>query len=232
MPSKTVSGASVALMAVGGVAVWSGLNNVGLLEAFRALAKGQAPEAHRNPPFQPISASGSADSSSGIASGSGGDIVAEAQKWIGVSKYVYGGCHGCTPCAPGQGVDCSSFVTWVMKRTGHYNGKCSMVAGSSMLAWGKKVAWESRQPGDVALWPGHHCAIIVDGSKTIEARCTACGPVQYGSYAKTRAGLGTTVILRAPDLFYKTGGTPNQANEPGKTSPNPSQANEPGKTRG
>jgi cell wall-associated NlpC family hydrolase len=202
MPAKTVSGGAVALMAVGGVAIWSGLNNVPFLDAVRALAKGQAPTPNRKPPFQPLTAGSPTDASGGAGGGSGGDIVTEAEKWIGVSKYVYGGCHGCTPCAPGQGVDCSSFVTWVMQRTGHYKGKCSMVAGSSMLAWGRRIPWESRQPGDVALWPGKHCAIITGPSGTIEASCTACGPVRRSSYGKSHAGIGT-VILRAPDLAVK-----------------------------
>jgi len=197
VPAKTVSGAAVAMMAVGGVAVWSGLNNVPFLDALRALSKGQAPKPNRKEPFAPLTAG--AGGSPGATGGSGGDIVAEAEKWVGKSSYVYGGCHGCTPCAPGQGVDCSSFVTWVMQRTGHYKGKCSMVAGSSMLAWGKKVSWENRQPGDVALWPGKHCAIITSGSATIEAQCTTCGKVKHGTYGKSHNGI-KTVILRAPDL--------------------------------
>lgn len=199
MPAKTVSGGAVAMMAVGGVAIWSGLNNVTFLDAVRALAKGQAPTPNRKPAFQALSA-GTTDTGGTSGSGSGNDIVAEAEKWVGKSKYVYGGCHGCTPCAPGQGVDCSSFVTWVMKRTGHYTGKCSMVAGSSMLAWGKKVSWDSRQPGDVALWNGKHCAIITGATTTIEAACTACGPVRHGTYGKTKLGLPTT-ILRAPNVL-------------------------------
>lgn len=207
MPGKTVSGGAVALMAVGGVAIWSGLNNVPFLDAVRALAKGQAPTPNRKPAFQPLTAAAGTPTG-GIAGGSGGDIVAEAEKWVGKSKYVYGGCHGCTPCAPGQGVDCSSFVTWVMQRTGHYKGKCSMVAGSSMLAWGKKIDWNSRQPGDVALWAGKHCAIITGTSTTIEAACTACGPVRHGTYGKSHAGIPTT-ILRAPDLANKPAGPPS-----------------------
>jgi len=201
---KTVSGGAVAIMAVGGVAVWSGLNNVPLLDAVRSLAKGQAPTPNRKPGFQPLSGAAAADSGADISGGSGGAIVAEAEKWVGKSKYVFGGCHGCTPCAPGQGVDCSSFVTWVMQRTGHYKGKCSMVAGSTMLAWGKKVAWESRQPGDVALWPGKHCAIISGTSTTIESSCNACGPIRHSTYGKSHAGIAT-VILRAPDLAVSVG---------------------------
>lgn len=205
MPGKTVSGAAVAMMAVGGVAIWSGLNNVPLLDAFRALAKGQAPTPNRNPAFQPLSVSSGSGSGSGSSTsgggGNGNDIVNEAEKWVGKSKYVFGGCHGCKPCAPGDGVDCSSFVTWVMYRTGHYKGKCSMVAGSSMLAWGVKVPKNERQPGDVVLWPGHHCGIIKDKDTMIEASCTACGPVKYGNYSK-RSGW---VVLRAPDIAAPSG---------------------------
>lgn len=190
-----MSGGAVAIMAIGGVVVWSGLNNVPFLDAVRALAKGQAPQPQRKPAFQPLS--GTSASGTTAASGSGSDIVTEAQSWVGKSKYVYGGCHGCTPCAPGQGVDCSSFVTWVMKRTGHYKGKCSMVAGSSMLAWGVKIPANMKQPGDVILWTGTHCAIYAGGDDIIEAACTACGPVRNWKLSKKSKGW---IVLRAPDL--------------------------------
>lgn len=197
-----ISGTAVAMMAAGGVIIWSGLNNTPLLETLRALAKGQAPVAHRNPAFQDINAgSGTAvDPGNGVDIGSNSVIVAEAKKWLG-TKYVYGGCHGCTQCHPGQGVDCSSFVTWVMKAVGCYSGKCSMVAGSSMIAWGKKVPNADRQAGDVVLWPGHHCGIVVDKDTMINAACTKCGPVKYDNYSK-RSGW---IILRPPCTVYKTG---------------------------
>lgn len=210
MPGKSVSGAAVAMMAVGGAIVWSGLNNTGLLDTFRALAQGQAPTPNRKPAFQPLSGGGGSTDSTGAPIGGGStDIVAEAEKWVGKSPYVYGGCHGCTPCQPGQGVDCSSFVTWVMYRTGHYKGKCAMVAGSSMLAWGVKVPWNNRQPGDVALWPGKHCAIITGVNTIIEARCTKCGPVTHGTYGTSHDGI-KTVVLRAPDLAKSGTGTGNK----------------------
>lgn len=198
MPGKTVSGASVALMAAGGVVIWSGLNNTPMLETLRALAKGQAPTPHRNPAFQPLSGASSASSSSGSSSGgAGGNIVAEARKWLG-TKYVYGGCHGCTPCHPGQGVDCSSFVTWVMKAVGCYSGKCSMVAGSSMLAWGTKVQAGMEQPGDVVLWVGQHCGIVSDPSKKLMIAAPHTGAVvREQSYSFSLAGR-QKVYLRPP----------------------------------
>lgn len=199
MPSKSISGLAVGVMAAGGLIVWSGLNNAGLIESLQALARGEAPPKHPKPPWKPITGGDYAEGG-GTFPGFGNDIVAEAEKWVGKSPYVYGGCHGCTPCAPGQGVDCSSFVTWVMYRTGHYKGKCSMVAGSSMAAWGRRVSWDQRQPGDVALWYGKHCAIITGATTTIEAACTACGPVRHGTYGKSHNGIAT-MILRAPDMM-------------------------------
>lgn len=194
MPTKTVSGVAVAVAATGGVLIWSGLNNSPLLETLRSLAKGEAPTPHRNPPFQPISGGGTTGTGPATG-GSDNAIVAEAQKWLG-TKYVFGGCHGCTSCHPGQGVDCSSFVTWVMKATGHYKGKCSMVAGSSMLAWGMKISKESRGPGDVVLWPGSHCGIIVDNTRMINAPHTGT-VVRYDTYSN-RSGW---VVLRAPSII-------------------------------
>lgn len=211
MAGKSVSGAAVTLMAAGGVVVWSGLNNTPVLDTLRALAKGQAPTPNRKAPFQGLTVNSDGTTTGGTLTGGpgGAGIVAEAERWVGKSRYVYGGCHGCTPCHPGQGVDCSSFVTWVMAATGHYKGKCAMVAGSSMLAWGKKVPWNNRQPGDVALWPGKHCAIITGVTTTIEAACTACGPVRHGTYGASHAGIGT-VILRAPDMAASGTGTGNK----------------------
>lgn len=158
-----ISGPAVALMATGGVLVWSGLNNTGLLDTLRALAKGQAPTANRKPPFQPID-SGSAPGSDVVSIGGGlTAVVAEARRWLG-TKYVYGGCHGSFPscCKPGNGVDCSSFVSCVMKRVGLYTKSTSMVAGSSMLAWGTKVPESQVQPGYVVLWVGQHCGIVTN----------------------------------------------------------------------
>lgn len=197
MPGKSVSGASVALMAAGGVVIWSGLNNTPLLETLRALAKGQAPTPHRNPAFQPLSSASASDASLSSGGGGGGDIVAEARKWIG-TKYVYGGCHGCTQCKPGQGVDCSSFVTWVMKAVGCYKGKCSMVAGSTMLAWGTKIPANMVQAGDVVLWVGQHCGIISDPSKKLMIAAPSTGlKVREQTYDFSIAGR-TKVYLRAP----------------------------------
>lgn len=198
MPGMSISGVSVAIMAAGGVAVWSGLNNTGMLDTLRALSKGQAPTPNRNPPWQDLNLGGGTTTDFKNLGGSSGDaVVTEARKWIGKSKYVYGGCHGCTPCHPGQGVDCSSFVTWVMKAVNLYDGKCSMVAGSSMLAWGRKVPNASRQAGDVVLWPGSHCGIVESMDTMINAACTACGPVMRSNYSK-RSGW---VTLRAPKLM-------------------------------
>ena len=202
MPTKTVSGAAVAIMAVGGVAVWSGLNNVSLLDAVRSLAKGQAPTPNRKPAFAPLSTGATASSA---ANGSGNAIVAEAAKWKG-TKYVYGGCHGCSACHPGQGVDCSSYVTWVMKAVGCYTGKCSMVAGSSMLAWGKKISEKDVQPGDVVLWVGVHCGIVSDPAKKLMWAAPHTGSVvREQTYD---FGLGVAkVFLRPPCV------TPSTSNE-------------------
>lgn len=194
MPGKSVSGASVAIMAVGGVVVWSGLNNVSVLDALRALAKGQAPTPNRKPAFQPLSAGSTTSSGSGSTGGSA--IVAEAAKWKG-TKYVYGGCHGCTACHPGQGVDCSSYVTWVMKAVGCYSGKCSMVAGSSMLAWGKKIPAGQEQPGDVVLWVGVHCGIVSDPSKKLMWAAPHTGAVVREQTYDFSLGV-SKVFLRAP----------------------------------
>lgn len=216
MAGKGLNGAALTMMAVGGVAVWSGINNVPLLDAFRSLARGQAPTPNRKPAFQDFEAAGASvnlnDFFNGTA-GNGNAVVAEAEKWVGKSPYVYGGHHGCTPARPGDGVDCSSFVSWVMYACGLWKCKgAAMVAGSSMIAWGVKVPKEMRQPGDVVLWPGHHCGIIKDANTMINAACTLCGKVRYDNYSK-RSGW---IVLRAPGLA-KASGTETGAANVGKT---------------
>lgn len=197
MPTKTVSGAAVAMMAVGGVAVWSGLNNVPILDALRSLAKGQAPTPNRKPAFQTLTAASASSSSGAGGNPSGNAILDEAAKWKG-TKYVYGGCHGCTPCKPGQGVDCSSYVSWVMKAVGCYKGKCSMVAGSSMLAWGKKINESEVQPGDVVLWVGAHCGIVSDPAKKLMWNAPHTGDVVKNSTYDFPLRGHPKVFLRPP----------------------------------
>jgi cell wall-associated NlpC family hydrolase len=209
---KSVSGAAVAIMATGGVLIWSGLNNTPVLDTLRALAKGQAPTPNRNPAFQPLAATaiGAGGAAGVAANGSGAAAVAEARKWLG-TKYVFGGCHGCTPCHPGQGVDCSSFVTWVMKAVGLYSGKCSMVAGSSMLAWGKKIPASDVQPGDVVLWVGSHCGIVSDPSRHMMIAAPHTGAVVREQTYNFSIGGATKVFLRPPGVA-KSGSVANNTN--------------------
>lgn len=210
MARAGISGPAVALMATGGVLIWSGLNNSGLLETLRALAKGQAPPAHRKPPFQPFSEGTTSTTSDGTApSGSGSGVVTEARKWLG-TKYVYGGCHGGYPgcCKPGNGVDCSSFVSCVMRAVGLYSGNSSMVAGSTMLAWGVKIPESSVQPGDVVLWVGQHCGIVTNpATKTMIAAPHTGDVVKEYSYSFALPG-HPQVFLRPPGLTSSRGITP------------------------
>lgn len=204
MPGKSVSGASVALMAAGGVIVWSGLNNTGLLETLRALAKGQAPTSNRKPAFAPLSGgdgTGSTSTTTPAPNADSSSIVSEAMRWKG-TKYVYGGCHAGYPkcCSPGHGVDCSSYVSCVMRNTGHYKGSGSMVAGSTMLAWGKVIPESSVQPGDVVLWVGQHCGIVVDpAAKMMIAAPHTGAVVSIRTYNFSLAGR-KKVFLRPPGL--------------------------------
>lgn len=204
-----ISGPAVALMAAGGVLVWSGLNNTGLLDTLRALAKGQAPTPNRKPPFQPISDSGTAPGSDVVSVGGGlSAVVAEARRWLG-TKYAYGGCHpGFSKCCqPGNGVDCSSFVSCVMKRVGLYNSTTSMVAGSSMLAWGIKVPESQVQPGYVVLWVGQHCGIVTNPQTKMMIAAPHTGDVvkEY-SYDFNLAG-HPKVFLKPPPQSPQGGST-------------------------
>ncbi len=97
-----------------------------------------------------------------VASGSGADIAAYAQKFVG-NPYVYGGT------SLTNGTDCSGFTQTVYA---HFGISIPRVSRDQATA-GKKVSLDSLQPGDLIFYTGNgrinHVAMYIGGGKVVHA---------------------------------------------------------------
>jgi cell wall-associated NlpC family hydrolase len=193
MAKAGVSGVGLAVAAVGGVLIYSGIQNQTLLVAARSLAKGQAIPAgvQKSTPV----ASGAAASGASGGAGAAGGLVGIAASMKG-HAYLLGGGHGSF--CPSGGMDCSGYVSCVLNKAGLLSGHPLTTDG--LAKWGVAVTYAQRQPGDVLVWiggpAGGHCGIAASGSTMWHNPCTACGGVQLGSYGSTRTGR-QTIVRRA-----------------------------------
>jgi cell wall-associated NlpC family hydrolase len=164
-----IPGLPVAFVVIGGVLVWSGIENQPVTAIFRSLASGKAP-AKGAPETFATAASATAGVTPGVpggtaslGTGSGAAIAARAETYAGRFPYVWGG-------APASGgSDCSGFANWVI---GHDEGLAipswkaggwaGTVHGPTTVSW---LAWtgcttvghdgNAAQPGDLAVWQTH-----------------------------------------------------------------------------
>lgn len=186
MAAKGISGLGVAFMAAGGVIAWSGINNVPVLAALRALAKGEMIPSNKKPAFQPVGLDYAAGAAAGdVATGaaSNSSIVQMAATVAasppGRANYCWGGGHTANPCSA-KCFDCSGYVSCVLNKLGLMKGSKTTI---TFMAWNglTRVAWGSRQPGDLLINRGH-MGIMVDNKMMWNAACTACGAVKQSSY--------------------------------------------------
>jgi murein DD-endopeptidase MepM/ murein hydrolase activator NlpD len=111
----------------------------------------------------------------GTTSGSGSEVVAEAEKYLGV-PYLLGGPE---VCVPGETMDCTCLTTTVYGEFGH--SLPDMPQGT--LEYGEPV--DEPAPGDLIVFPdpgdgtGGHVGIAAGGGEMIHA-CLPCGEVTYG----------------------------------------------------
>jgi cell wall-associated NlpC family hydrolase len=163
-----IPGLPVAFIGVGGVLVWSGIENQPVSAVLRSLARGQAPQ--KGPPetfATPGQSTGSLvpSSSGNLGSGSGAAIASDALRYAG-HAYSYGGAPGPSGADPW---DCSSFANWVIGhdsglaipffKAGGYNGSQHGPATGSWLIWtGCTTVGHDASvavPGDLAVWQTH-----------------------------------------------------------------------------
>ncbi len=111
----------------------------------------------------------------GTTSGSGSEVVAEAEKYLGV-PYLLGGPE---VCVPGETMDCTCLTTTVYAEFGY--SLPDMPQGT--LEYGEPV--DEPAPGDLIVFPdpedgtGGHVGIAAGGGEMIHA-CLPCGEVTYG----------------------------------------------------
>lgn len=197
MPSMSngVSGMSVTIAAVGGLLIWSGINNTKLATTLVEVLAGVGPRKGVQTASAPPPTTSGGGGSVPTTGGGNQNIVQIAASYKG-HPYVFGGGHG-TVCPKG-GMDCSGFVSCVMNKAGYMNGTTLTTDGFSR--WGTKVDFADRQPGDIVVWRGGvgngHMGIVIDGDSMWHNPCTACSGVQIGSYGKSRDGRPT--IVRRP----------------------------------
>lgn len=198
MPStKGISGIAVAVLATGGILVWSGINNQDLLTSFRALAMGKPIPSGT----QVKSATKPLPGLNGnIPKGSGSAIVNIAATYKG-HPYVFGGGHG-TVC-PSGGMDCSGYVSCVLNKVGVMKGTLNT---DGFARWGAKIPFNERQPGDILVWTGGpgvgHMGIAIDDKTMWHNPCTGCGGVQIANYGAYRS-------LRPTNVRRSTAKVPN-----------------------
>lgn len=186
-----ISGTAVTIAAVGGLLIWSGVNNTNLLDSLREIIAGKAPTKGE----QKSTAPPTGGSGGGYIPPSGGggnqNIVNIAASYKG-HPYVFGGGHG-TVC-PSGGMDCSGFASCVLNRAGKMKGTLTT---DGFSRWGISVPFADRQPGDIVVWRGGsgggHMGIIIDDKTMWHSPCTGCGGVQIASYGASRTGRPTMV---------------------------------------
>lgn len=188
MADQGISGIGVGLMAAGGLVAWAGINNAGILESLRELAKGNPPPKHPNEPFQNVdiaNVAGASAAAAGAATGRAGAIVSQAQKHLHQHPYRYGAGHGQWNCSAGAPQDCSGFASCVLHELGILNTPLNTTA---FLAWNgaTTVQWAQRGPGDLIIWPSH-MGIAISANQMVHtggARNCPC----VVSYTQLRSG--------------------------------------------
>jgi len=177
-----VPGVALALVAAGGVLVYSGVENTSVAGVLRSLSKGKAPQPG---PF-PAGGGGTpgvaqaGTEPTGPGSATGAAIAQDALQYKGAG-YVWAG-------APAQGIghwDCSSFVNWVCGHdlglaipefpAGTYDGSSHGPSSFTWAAWtgcvtvGNDAA--QAQAGDLCIWMNAvgHIGIAIGGGQMISA---------------------------------------------------------------
>lgn len=183
MATNNIPGLPLAFVIVGGVLVWSGIENVPVTDVFRVLATGKMPP--KGPPEQFATPAVAGSSSTTVPiTATGSSIANDALRYQG-HPYIYGG-------APGpngtSGWDCSSFCSWVL---GHdlgmtlpgnsspgYAGTSHGPNTVSYLGWsGAETVGHSgsaSQAGDLCVWQTH-MGIAIGNGQMISAQTEATG---------------------------------------------------------
>lgn len=102
-----------------------------------------------------------------LPSGALAEVIQVGTKWIGNSRYVFGG--GRTRAEQEKGIfDCSSFVHWAYEQVGVELGHFTSVSTDTLKYMGTRVSYKEAKPGDLVFFDtykidGHVGIYIGDG---------------------------------------------------------------------
>lgn len=174
--NKTAS--ALVFTGLGGLLIWSGITNAGVLSTVQSLVGGQKPI-----PGQPqasilggknVTLTGAATSFGTVGSNGNSAIANEALRLVG-DVYTWGGSEPSEkyggPEGRKDGLDCYGLLTWVLHRRLGYNLPNNTHSGYlEFLAWsGAKVVSKSDiQAGDLIIWPTHS-GIAINSTQMVSA---------------------------------------------------------------
>ena len=220
MADKT--GIMIATALGGGILLWSGINNKGVLTTTRDLLQGNKPTPGPQQSFNVnLGALGNAGySTSDVPGASNSAVVSDALKYNG-NRYVWGGVPGTTVGA-NNGTDCSGFCNMVIGRdlgqpipgyaAGAYRGSSHGPPTGAWLLWSgvKGIDKASLVPGDLLVWQTH-MGIYIGNGQMISALDTKDGvkitSIPGGS--PTGEVLFPKRLLGLSGVTPAVGGTPN-----------------------
>ena len=170
------------MVAIGGVLIWSGVENQPVTGILRSLATGKMPKSTTSAQTGEVFATPGTGSSSSTSTFPASDsaIASDAMRYQG-HCYQYGGAPG----PSGTGCwDCSSFVNWVLGhdlglaipgyKAGTYNGQSHGPSTIQWLVFGSAVSAANVQAGDLVVG-ATHMGIAVGGGNYISAHDPAEG---------------------------------------------------------
>lgn len=164
---RGLNGVAVTAAVAGLYLIYSGVQDVPLIDGLRDLAQGRAP--HGRPPKKTEVFSGAVPGAAGRAAAAGaagvrGAQIAEAaRKYIG-AKYVFG--------AEGPDTfDCSGLVVWVLKHDIGIAVPPNVRRVRDFVRWDGAVTIPRNQcaPGDLVCWDFQHMGIAVSNTEMIDA---------------------------------------------------------------
>lgn len=120
-----------------------------------------------------------------VYSGSSAEVVKVGEKWIGNSKYVFGGGRNQNDILKGR-FDCSSFVHWAFNQVGINLGTLTATSTETLKNKGVAVPASDMQPGDLVFFDTYkidgHVGIYAGNGQFIGAQSST--GVAYADMSK------------------------------------------------
>lgn len=128
------------------------------------------------------------------------NIASVGNKWIGKTRYYWGGGRSPATASKGQ-FDCSSFVHWAYKENGIELGNMGSVSTETLNKVGKKIPMSEIQVGDLIFWDSYkkdgHVGIYIGNGKFIGSQSStgvAIEPLSHSYWSPIFSGHVRRVI--------------------------------------